>query len=316
VSTAKAMFGEVSAQRQISQTPLAHVSIELGHLYMEDFVAGADRIRAQFRSVAPWAETVRTTIPHRRPRVSTCFLIDDYFSRFSSPAELLPMVIDAAAEAGVTIDYLARESGCARNDDGQKLAELVEDRLVSEPVPGANGARPPVVETGWLCNGRRSPTTDTAAMAAPVQWRPPVQNAARRHSIFVDVELWDEDGTRTWSCPYLAAVWQLLRLGALREYGRPVANPVRWQEDFPQDWESLPSIIQLSDSPAPFSAYRTVSILSARFLPIEVAVRTILDQVLVDPDVLQLLNSRARSEGIELAPELVDRIGYVFLADV
>jgi len=316
VTTAKAVFGELSAQRQISQTPLAHVSIELGHLYMEDFAAGPDRIRDQFKSVAPWAETTRATVRHRRPRVSTCFLIDDYFSRFSSPAELLPMVIDAAADAGLTIDYIARESGCAQTHDGRHLAELVEDRIVSEPAPGSNGSRPPVVETGWLCNGRRSPATDAAAMAAPVEWRPPLQNAVRRHSIFVDVELWDEPGSRVWSCPYLAAVWQLLRLGALRQYGKSVVNPVRCQENFPQDWDSLPSVIQLSDNPAPFSAYRTVSILFSRFLPIEVAVRTILDQVLVDPDVLQLVNSRAASEGIELAPELADRIGYVFLADV
>jgi hypothetical protein len=312
VTAAKGVFGEVSAQRRVGQTALAHVSVELGHLYMEDFEAGPDRILAQFRAVAPWVQALRASLPHRRPRVSTCFLIDDYFSRFSTPAELVPMVLDAAAEAGLTIDYLARESGCARTHDDKRPAALVEDRLVAEPPPGTNGSRPPVVETGWLCNGRRSPATDTAAMVGPVPWEPALQTARRRHSIFVDVEIWDEPGERTWSCPFLAAVWQLLRLGALRQYGEPVVAPVR-QEEFPSDWDSLPTLVQLTDSPAPFTAYQTMSVLSSRFLEVELAVRTILDQVLIDPEVLRLLDARAGGEGITLAPELVDRIGYVFL---
>lgn len=315
----EAVFGEVTAERHISQLPLAHVSIELGHLYMEDFAAGIDRLREQFRQVAPWVATARAVYggdrPGRRGRVSTCFLIDDYFSRFGSPAEVVPMLVEAAADSGLAIDYVARESCCVEADK-VALAALVEARLVSDPPPGTNGSRPPVTETGWLCNGQRSPVNEgIGAMEETAMWRPPVQNAARRHSIFADIELWDEkNGQRTWSCPFLAAVWQLLRLGLLRNLGRSVVHPVPWAGAFPQDWDELPPIVRLTESAAPFSAYRTVSVLAGRFLPIELAVRTILGQVAVDAQVLRQIEQRSEGEGIRLADEIVDRVGYIFLA--
>ncbi len=108
-------------------------------------------------------------------------------------------------------------------------------RLVTEPVPGTTGGRPPLTETGWLTNGQRSPSTSRGeAMARRSPWQPPRESARRRHSIFVDVELWDEhDGQRTWSCPMLAAVWQLLRLGLLRDRGRPVVTPRDWTDPVP-----------------------------------------------------------------------------------
>ncbi|WP_405141481.1 SCO2522 family protein [Sphaerisporangium sp. NBC_01403] len=309
----KAVFTEDTARRRVESTPLSHVSVELGHLYMEDFAVGPQRIRDQFRLVAPWFETFRKTA-HPKARVSTCFLIDDYFSRFSTPAEVVPMVIEAAEEAGLVIDYLARESGCAHSGTVD-VARLVLDRIVDDPAPGTNGSRPPLTKSGWLCNGRRE--TDGAqseAMGGEPGWRPPAQNAARRHSIFVDVELWDEPrGTRVWSCPYLAAVWQLMRLGLLRHHGRPVVTPSRLEEGFPADWDALPPFVQLNPSAPPFAAYRTASVLSSRFLPVELAVRTILGQVAADPEVLSQVAGRARGEGLRLEDEVVDRVSYVFL---
>lgn len=309
----KAVFTEDTAERRVESTPLSHVSIELGHLYMEDFAEGPQRIRDQFRLVAPWAETVRKTV-HPKARVSTCFLIDDYFSRFSTPAHVVPMVIEAAADAGLAIDYLARESGCARAGTVD-VARLVLDRIVVDPAPGTNGSRPPLTKSGWLCNGgREADTVQSEAMGAESGWRPPVQNAARRHSIFVDVELWDEPrGTRVWSCPYLAAVWQLMRLGLLRHHGKAVVSPSPLTEGFPGDWDALPPFVQLNPGATPFSAYRTASVLSTRFLPVELAVRTILSQVAADPDVLSQVAGRARGEGLHLEDEVVDRVSYVFL---
>jgi len=248
-----------------------------------------------------------------RARVSTCFLVDDYFTRFSSPAELAPGLVSAAREAGLEIDYLARESGCA-HANGVELARLVESRLVPDPPPDTNGSRPPAAEVGWLCNGQRSPVSDAAeAMDAIKRWMPPVQNAARRHSVFLDVELWDEsNGRRVWSCAFLAAVWQLLRLGMLRHDGEGVTAAPQWEGAFPDDWDEIPAVTQLNPAATPFSAYRTLSILSTRFLPIEHAVRTILSQVGVDRDVLDQVTTRGRGESILLPLELVDRIDYVF----
>jgi hypothetical protein len=315
----EAAFTETSAQPRVERVPFAHLSIELGHLYMEDYEAGIDSLRWHFRQVAPWAraahEAYAAALGNRRPRVSTCFLVDDYFAPFGSPREIVPQLVEAATECGLRIDYLGRESGCAEADDVD-LARLVEGRLVVEPAPDTNGSRPPVTKTGWLCNGLRSPVAGSAeAMGEVVGWRPPAESAANRHSIFLDVELWKEkarDGDRLWSCPYLASVWQLLRLGMLRNFGRPVAVPRAWTGDLPERWDELPAVTQLNPSAAPFCGYRTFSVLAGRFLPIEHAVRTILSQVNVEDAVARQALERSAGEGLVLPAELVDRVEYAF----
>src|SRR5207302_9784046 len=117
----EAAFTETSAQPRVERVPLGHLSIELGHLYMEDYEAGIDSLRWHFRQVAPWANAARqacaAALGDRTPRISTCFLVDDYFAPFGSPREIVPQLVEAAAEAGLHIDYLGRESGCAEADD-------------------------------------------------------------------------------------------------------------------------------------------------------------------------------------------------------
>lgn len=314
----RSVFRETTAQPRTQSVPLAQVSLELGHLYMEDFEAGPERLRRHFAQVKPWADAARllAAADGRRARVSTCFLVDDYFTRFSSPAELVPMVIAEAERAGLVIDYLARESGCAVAD-GIAVAEEVQARLVESPPPGTDGSRPPAVQTGWLANGERSPgdpTPAAEAMAGAEPWQPPAETAARRHSVFLDVELWDESADRrTWSCPFLAAVWQLARLGLLRHAGDPVLQPLAWPDaQFPRAWDELPPLIRLNASAAPFSAYRTCSVLPARFLSVEHAVRVILDQVDADPAALAQVASRALGEHLPVPEEITDRISYVF----
>jgi hypothetical protein len=317
VSQVEVTFREMSATRQIVSLPLSHLSIELGHLYMEDFEAGPDRLREMFRQIAPWAqlaqEVCAQSVRPKSARVSTCFLVDDYFSQFSSPREVVPMVLAAAGTAGLRIDYMAREAACAEAN-GVPLAELVEARLVADPPPGTDGSRPPVHESGWLCNGSRSPRLSfEEAMAPKPNWQPPSENAANRHSIFVDVQIWDEQaGVRRWSCPFLAAVWQLLRLGLLRHMGGAVALPEMLSDPLPDRWADLPAVVQIGPRAAPFSAYRTFSVLSGRFLPVEQAVRTILSQMAVEQGVGQQLVDRATAEELVLPPELVDRIEYAF----
>jgi hypothetical protein len=329
-------FREATAEDRVASVPLSHLSVELGHLYAEDFSAGRDSLATYFQRVAPWAEDARLaalagTTGRRRPRVSTCFLVDDYFARFGSPATLIPDLLGAAADSGLHIDYLARESACVEADVGPEigiemgldagrvpLAQLVEGRLIPDPPPKSTGQRPAVSEAGWLCNGQRSPVNGTVeAMRPVVPWVPAVENGRRRHSIFLDVELWDQnDGGRTWSCPFLAAVWQLLRLGLLRYRGHDVVRPKAWDRDaYPDDWDELPAILQLNPRAAPFSAYRTFSILDVRFLPVEHAVRTILAQVAIDPLVLEQIIQRGNGEGLQLTPEASGRVAYLFLPE-
>jgi hypothetical protein len=320
VSEVKTEFLEISADFKVESLPLSHMSVEIGHLYMEDFIDGVDAVQRAFGAAAPWVHTARTPqavgCDKKSVRVSTCFLVDDYFSRFSSPAEVIPMVLDAAEREGVEIDYLARESACA-SANGISPATLTLGSLVTEPVPGTTGGRPPLTETGWLTNGQRSPSTSRGeAMARRIPWQPPRESARRRHSIFVDIELWDErDGQRTWSCPMLAAVWQLMRLGLLRDRGRPVVTPQDWTDPcFPDNWDDLPPVIRLKPKAAAFAAYTTLSVLSPRFLPVELAVRTILGQFACDSNVFAEATDRATRDAMQLPDELVDRIRYVFAA--
>src|SRR6266511_4234007 len=273
---------EVAAHPRVESVSYAHLSIELGHLYMEDLQRGPAYLSRHFREIVPWVEAARRS-----------------------------------CEGGLTgrtarISYLARESACAQADD-VPLAELVAGRLVAEPPPNTNGSRPPPHESGWLTNGERSPS-DTAveAMGALRPWTPPRETAANRHSIFMDVELWDDDGgQRTWSCPFLAAVWQLLRLGLLRHDGRAVATPHRWSGEWPADWDRLPPVVALAPGSASFFAYRTFSVLAGRFLPVEHAVRTILGQVAVDGVAGRQAMERSAAEGVELPAEIVDRVEYI-----
>ncbi|CAO5159452.1 conserved hypothetical protein [Frankia sp. AiPs1] len=318
-----AIYTESSAAEHTSGVPFAQVSVELGHLYLEDL--GPTDLDGFFARIAPWADRPRLAsvagLPtDRRQRVSTCLLLDDYSGYTDptarpSPAAVLPELLAAAMRAGVPIDYLARESGLVQAPSGS-LAELVEGLLVADPPFGADGSRPPVTETGWLTNGQRSPAVGTRqAMGGQIVWTPPVENAGYQHSVFLDVELWNgPEGKRQWSCAYLAAVWQLARLGVLRRRGRGVLAAESVDLDnLPDDWAALPAVLMVSRTPPPFCAYRTLSVMDARFLPVENAVRTILSQVAADPTAVRQAVRRAAREGITLPMEIIDRISYVLL---
>jgi hypothetical protein len=312
---AVATFRELAAEPRVEAVPLSHLSVELGHLYMEDFAAGPRRLAAQFGRVAPWVRTqveaMRASYP--RLRVSSCFLIDDYFTKFSSPAEVVPVLLDAARGAGLEIDYLARESACAEAD-GIPLGLMVADELIALPPLNTNGSRPPTSASGWLCNGERRPAASAEAMRHS-EWQPPIEIGARNHSVFVDVELWNElKGTRKFSCAYLAAIWQLLRLGMVRYEGANVVRPRRLDE-FPRQWEDLPPIVQLRPTAAPFCAYHTFSVLPSRFLQVEIAVRVILGQVALQREVIDQVAERAARDGVAVPRDVTERLEYMFFRD-
>jgi hypothetical protein len=308
---------EGATAQRVSRIPMAHLSIELGHLYQEDFVAGPERIAEMARAVAPWANAARESagqrLPSGRPRVSTCFLIDDYFGSFGRPQTVIPMIVAAYQEAGLPIDYIAREAACARSGD-VSVATLVLNHLVPDPPPDTDGSRPSVFDCGWLANGIRSPNTNGFMAMEATTWQPPREHAANRHSVFIDVQLWDDQtGERVWSCPYLAAVWQLLRLGAVRFQGRGVVEPVAWSTSLPDAWDELPAVVRVSPRPDPFAAYETFSVLEGRFLPVEHAVRAILSQFAAEDEVDEEIIRRSRAEKLTLPTRMVDRVGYAFV---
>jgi hypothetical protein len=324
------VYTEASEQSSPRQVRLSHLSVEVGHFYMEDLMNGEDRIRRQFRRVAPFLEAMvklqTAETVSGKPRVSTCFLIDDYFNDETDPGQIIEKLTRIAGEYGITIDYLAREAGCAEAD-GVPLAEITAAMLLPEPPIGTTGSRPPVLESGWLCNGEGSPKGGSDQAMRPDAWRPPVEFGKRNHSIFLDIELWKNSQVRfegnlvterQWSCPFLASVWQLVRLGALRDgNGEPVAQPQAWPEeaDWPRRWKDLPAVIQLNPKATPFSAYRAFSILPRTYLHIEHAVSVILSHLDLDEDVIAQTVERARQEKVRVPEEIIKRLSHGFIDD-
>nr|WP_099907194.1 SCO2522 family protein [Streptomyces sp. TLI_171] len=291
----------------------AHLSLELGHFYPGDLQAGPARLREQFDRVAPWAEAARRACAAQvgpAARISTCVLIDDHAARRAVPGEVLPKLLAVAADAGLDIDYLARESACAEAG-AVRPARLVEAGLAPGPPARPDSSRPAPDVTGWLSNGERSPAG--AAPGGGPFWRPPRQSGGHRHSVFVDVELWSEGrGGRAWSCSFLAAVWQLMRLGLLRDRGRPVLEAAPAPGEFPDAWQDLPPLVRIRPEAEPFTAYRTCSVLPSGFLPVEHAVKVVLDRWAPPPEDLAQLAAHAAHEGRTLPAEVAQRVDYVF----
>jgi hypothetical protein len=315
-------YSEASSRDNLRGVPLAHLSVEVGHLYMDDLTGDEATVRRHFRTLAPWLRAARESVAVPRPRVSTCFLLDDYFHTSPDPGPVLRRLVEIAAESGVPLDYIAREAGCSVAD-GVPLAELVAGQLLPEPAPGTNGTRPPVHESGWLCNGERSPETFVDQAMHTGLWEPPREFGKRNHSIFLDVEMWKEatewvDGLavthRTWSCPFLAAVWHLLRLGMLRDRGEEVARPKDLDvNEIPDTWGELPAVMRINPDAAAFNAYRSVSILPRIYLQIEGAIRLILEHLSLDESLTDQVVGRAAAEKLTVPRTVADRLTHVFV---
>jgi hypothetical protein len=323
-------YSEEAASHQVQNVQRSHLSIEVGHFYMDQLKDGdgvEERVREQYDRVAPIAMAAKAGVVSgtSTPRISTCFLVDDYFSfnRSLRPRSVIRRIQKVATEHGIPIDYVVREAACAVAD-GVPLAELTAGHLLAEPSPGTNGSRPPASETGWLCNGERSAEPGTTLAMHPTPWQPPLELSKFRHSIFVDVEMWNErdelvngkkEPQRTWSCPFLAAVWHLLRLGMLRDNGKVVATPTLWKpaDEWPEHWSDLPAVIQLNPDAAPFAAYRSASILPHDYLHIEHASRVILDHLQLDSAVTDQVAARAAKEGIQLPAKVTSRMSHFFI---
>ncbi len=352
-------YFEATEHPRISELPLSHVSIEVGHFYMRDLANGIDRIRAQFREVALIVEA-HIKIAQAKygddARVSTCFLIDDYFrlsgSRLlerTAPNVIVPKLLAAAEEFGLSIDYLAREAGCWQVPPTEKgtpriyLAEMVRKRIVHQPLRGMNGRRPPAAESGWLCNGRRESEHVSGQALHGLDYQPAEELGRNEHSIVLDVEMWSKASPKkgatppsdpiSWSCPYLASIWQLLRLGMLRFQGGAVVEPFRWQPElrpsrpgsaapalkvWPEewsDWWDMPAVLQLNPRAKPFAAYHSFSVLPLRYLRIESAVQLILEHVRLDAAVIDQIVERGKSEGVVVPRAVTERMKHCMVSE-
>ena len=229
-------------------SPLSHLSIELGHLYMEDFAGGPESLRRHFRRIAPWAAAAAQTVDVKpagnRARVSTCFLIDDYFTRFSSPDVVIPQLVAAARGEPAWSSTTWPASPAARSPTDIPLARSSSRQLVADPAPGTTGVRPPPTETGWLCNGQRSPTRwrsrrwPTSVAAAGAERRQPALDLRRRRAVGRRERASGagpaRSSPRSGSCSGSACCGTRARRW-----------PSAWQvEELPGDWDRLPAVVE------------------------------------------------------------------------
>lgn len=321
------VFRERNRGTTVQNLPLSHLSVEVGHFFMEELENGEESIFEQFRRVKPWLDAAKASADsgEEKPRVSTCFLVDDYFQSRSDAPRIMDRLLFLSQEAGVTIDYVARESACARRRDGFVVAELLATRLLEEPEPDEDtGGRPPAMASGWLSNGK--PMRETAVLNAMEahDWEAPLEYGKRNHSIYVDVELWQDRADlaadyddpakgRLYSCPFLAAVWQLVRLGLLRKGGAPALEVTDHDGQWRSEWRQFPDVVRINPRAMPFYAYQSLSIMPQNFLPIETAVRTIVDHFLVQSDVMESLDLRAAEKNIPLPSIISERMSHHFL---
>lgn len=319
----------------------SHLSIDLGRFTVAEIAGDRDLVRRRCVRAAHWLDGARASADSGDSslRSSTCVLLDDYPNPGTDPATVFGTLLAVTEETGLPVDYVAHAAGLAglaaaasgAHDEG--TVALVAARLVEEPAPGADGTRPPLPDSGWLCNGRRSQDPHAAEAMRSRSWTPPHEYAAAGHSIFLDVEVWrdevlggsgsgatadsgsgsDTETTRLWSPAILAASWLLLRLGQLHGIAPRAVEPVPHAAEagWPRSWEEVPVVVKINAEASPLAGYRALSIAPRADLGLEHAVRLLLDAFAVDPDAAARVESRAADEGLALEPGISDRLSAI-----
>lgn len=292
----------------------ADISIEIGHFYMSelqsklqasnstgevrDFISA--RMDAGYAAITP---IVKRYEAHKK-RVSVVVLVDDYFWTKGyelSREDIAEYIREYSAQMALPLDFVVFESALAESVD------TMFSRIVPFPVDGSGSRQVDSVDRSrWLSNGQagrriaRASSTPRLGISRPEDEQDEIfVEHPRPHSLHIDVEMYadDEDGVRKWACPLLAAWWQLIRLGMLRDSKGEACCP--------------PDTIAVQKDSILF-AKRTLTVLASDFLEIEAAVRTILSQVSIPRLWQDQLRDGSR---IPESDEHLSRIGYIFLPE-
>jgi hypothetical protein len=281
------------------------VSIEVLHVYPAKLTP--EMLTRQAAREARCLEMVTGLLDRRGHSWSTCMLVDDTNPR-SDAADLETRLLAAWQTTGLPLDHVVRETDCI------KSIGLMIERFTGEVDLGLAGAlgtavQPPPIDVvaerrRWLSNAEpaRPPTRRLGAVELDeepgevdtVTARVSGARGSRMHSIHLDIEMWSVigQGEPVWSCPVLAAWWQLLRLGAPHTNQIPLASPVA------------------GGRPLTLHARSTLTLLPPTLLEVENAVRAILEHVVVPPD---WLADDVNGEPPSNATSHLERIGYIFM---
>ena len=250
-------------------------------------------------------------------RVHVCLLLDDYFrdgedDASPTPREVADTLVRAYEDVGIPIHTVVSEAGLSRSVD-QLVGTLAPRRAASNPRSFAEGF--------WVGNGETRPPSEADTKSTSVRpllggFAPPRDHAQddhsagpvnpasdyfptrRQHSVRIDVEVSssnDGDRRKPYSCAVLAGWWQLLRLGVL---------PDRLLDEALGD----AILFRAKSSPA-FACKRSFSLLPFDLIDVEVAVRTIIENISAVPESWR----NSRREPAELRKDLLNRISYLFV---
>lgn len=282
----------------------ADLSVEVGHLYLDTMTE--ESIRRSAREAQLWIPALLKQKEWNGRCISICVLIDNYhpfqrgkdaYTEVSAPEAIVKIF----GEGGVVVDHVVWEKACA--DDVAVLKDLIE----AEPRQGAGSRVGEIQQTiydktrGWLSNGIVSRDHVVGDSSGLLQHRAPTPRADSdpryTHAISLDVEMWShKDDHVEWSCPMLAAWWQLVRLGALHQLNGHPEPAGTWSR---KDAE-------------PLHAKRTLTLLSTKYLEVEHAVWNILRQVALPDSWLGGLQEGAETLGLRAH---LDRIAYQFVPE-
>jgi hypothetical protein len=276
------------------------ISFEALQLY-----AGDEAFRRKLKSGATlarrWLDAVRSMHPDGFLAVKV--FIDDYSAadREVVRADIISEVREVFEHAGAPVDYIVFEKDCATT------AHLLRANLVLPPRPGQGSPHYGVADWDDLESRLRfdyvseefDPNTEQSELRGVG-----IERRETRNDIGIGVRLgWRkqrDDGTEAhyWTCPAVAAWWQLIRFGALLDYDLPNVDGA------PEgSWKR-----QHSNVP-PFIAERTVTLLSPSYISVEHGVRTILQNLVeLTPGVRRRLGIRRETGDADW----LDRITYIF----
>lgn len=314
---------------------LVDVSLELAHVYPSEIKRGAGGWRDGEREAAkraiealvvreaPWARLLRDALLEAGRSVHVSVMVDDYSAAVdaSCVVDIARFVTRTLETVGVPVEHVALESECVHG------AERMLRQVLPTPPGGIHigtGNTPLGTPAGlpgpWLTNEDHGPSTPRLPAAAidadpfadpdeasemADEYKTDEDTGAAEcdpspggHSINLDVELWSGTAVaRRWSCPTLAACWQIGRLGALRDSDN---RPIR----FGVPANALDQLLADEGRDLPMPAARTtVTILDPRMQKVEHAVRSVLSRVVIPPEWCSHLRS---------PQDHLERIGYIF----
>lgn len=282
----------------------ADVSFEVAHLYLGDR-AIEQTIERYADAARTWALPIVSQMREDGDTVSVVVFLDDYTDTKGEihPADQVrERVVAALQERGLKVDYVALESECAKS--AHILATCIEPAPVQGDGSVTRNAKQVAFTDGHFVHYFGHSVRAAGAIAEYYGMGP--RSFEQRTDIGLRVRLHGETGG-DFTCPAVAAWWQLIRLGALLGVSETRAEEEGYKLS---QIEGAPHGTWARPKAAPFIAKRTVTLLPPAYIGVEHAVQVLLDNAGLPERLQKSLGITARGEKIAAAPR--DRISYLF----